>query len=285
MKEEKKALLHGYTTADRLGIQFPNLEKHKVKDADSDLASSFKNALSEAKLMRKALMKKLWFLYTPAMIISTLLMLAGAILNDETSNSLYISLIVCGAILFFLFAIISMRYIRKINANEEYTLKLNKIQSLRDSIELSLGAPMDINKIDIIYPASKLKKNGEKGFFSTLKTYEFRIFKKDGNVCVIANNSLYILEGCEIKSFKINPKQVSFNKWNKKEGYSSPKYKPYKIGYYSKSNTYFVKNTGELRLSIDGDDYYATVLPWSVPDLEQILKITATLPEKNKKEN
>ncbi len=282
MKEEKKALLQGYTNADILGIAFPNLEKYKVKDGDSDLASAFKNALSEAKLMRKALMRRLWFLYTPVMIISTLLMLAGAILNDETSNSLYISLVICGAIFFFLFAIISMRYIRKVKANEEYNATLNKAAALRDSIELSLGAPMDINKIDIIYPASKLKKNGEKGFFSTQKTYEFRIFKKEGDVCVIANNSLYILPKCEITDFKINPKQVSFNEWTKKEGYVSPKYKPYKISYYSKSNTYFIKNTGELHLRIDGDEFYVTVLPWSVPDLEQILEITATLPEKNK---
>ena len=276
MKEEKNALLKAHIKADKSGLIFPNLEKHKVKDADPDLALSFKRAADDVIAMRKALMKKFWFLYTPAMVISTLLMLAGAILNDETDNPLFIFLLVCGAFFFAVFAFSSFKYMKKVNTNEEYTAKSNKALALRDSIELSLGAPMDINKIDIIYPSLKLKRNGRVGFFTMQRILETRIFKKDGDVCIIANNALYSLGSCEIKSFKINPKQVSFNEWTKKEGYSSPRYKEYKIGYYSKSNTYFIKNTGELCLGIDGEDFYITVFPWSVADLEQILEITAT---------
>ena len=276
MKEEKKALLNAHIKADKSGLIFPNLEKYKTRDADADLNLSFKRATDEAMAMRKALMKKFWFLFTPVMIISVILLLVGALLLDEAQNTVAIILIVCSTVSFVIFTLAAMKHLHKANTSEEYTDKLNKVFAIRDSIELSLGAPGDINKIDIIYPASRQKKNGNIGIFQTLKIFEFKIFKKDGDVCVIANNSLYTLAGCEIKSFKINPKQVSFNEWNKRDGYSSPKYKEYKIGYYSKSNTYFIKNTGELCLSVGGDDFYITVFPWSVPDLEQALEITAT---------
>ncbi len=280
MKKENTALLHACINSKTTDIDFPNLEGCKVKDADPDLELSYKRAVDDATAMRKSLMKPFWFLYTPIMIVGSIIMLIGAMLLDGESRIAAVATMVCGAVLFLLFAPIAFKYMRKVNANEEYVCKLNRIQGIRDSIDLSLGAPMDANKIDIIYPASKLKRNGERGLLVTQKTFEFKVFKKDGDVCIIGGNSLYSLQNCVIRSFKINPKQVSFNEWTKKEGYLSPSYKQYKIGYYSKTNTYFIKNTGELCISLDNTDYYMTVLPWSINDLEKILEITATSPEK-----
>ena len=281
MKEERKALLNALIQPDKSSLIFQNLEKYKTRDADPDLNLSFKRATDDAMAMRKSFMKKFWLLFAPSFVFSMALLIVGSLFLNGEQNTFGLILIAVSAVSFAIFTFAIMKYLRKLNSREEYTNKLDKISAIQDSIELSLGAPMDKNKTDIICPAKHLKKNGNVSIFTTQKMIEARIFKKGGDVCIIANNSLYTLADCEIKSFKINPKQISFNEWSKRDGYSSPLYKPYKIGYYSKSNTYFIKNTGELCLSVENEDYYITIFPWSVPDLEQALEITATLPEKN----
>ena len=98
MKKESTALLHACINSKTTDIDFPNLEGCKVKDADPDLELSYKRAVDDATAMRKSLMKPFWFLYTPIMIVGSIIMLIGAMLLDGESRITAVATMVCGAV-------------------------------------------------------------------------------------------------------------------------------------------------------------------------------------------
>ena len=70
-------------------------------------------------------------------------------------------------------------------------------------------------------------------------------------------------------------KSYSFSNWNKNESYSSEKFKPYKIGYDTNTNQFYVKNTSHIVIEANGEDHEMIFPPYETKIIENLTGIKA----------
>ena len=281
MKDTRKELFHTYVEAKTEKISYPYLEKYKVREADGDIIEGQKRAADHYKKVSGIVLKRCLALGIPGFFITLLLVAFGSVIYDKDTRiiiMLFGALIGTGLSFYAL-----MRFIKE-RKSEEYVGAKDKLDSFDNAIAFNLGAPSDAKTVDLIVPVQKKKLDGSLGFSVLRKNLTYKIFKKGEDVYVISSYFLFLLPKKKVTLFEINPKAAPFQNWDKKESYMSEKYKPYKIGYNSQSYTYFVKNTAELNFRIENEDFKAVIMPWSSPDIEELLNIKATeMPKKEKK--
>lgn len=281
MKDTRKELFHIYVEAKTEKISYPYLEKYKVREADGDIIEEQKRAAADFKKMGNRIVKRLLSLVIPAFLITILLVAFGSVIRDSQTR---IIVIITGALIGVGMMIYAIKRLIKEMRDDEYIGVKDKLDSFDNAIAFNLGAPTDAKTIDLIVPVQKKKLDGSLGFSVLRKNLTYKIFKKGEDVYVISSHFLFLLPKENMTLFEINPKAAPFQNWDKKESYMSEKYKPYKIGYNSQSYTYFVKNTAELNFRIENEDFKAVIMPWSTPDIEELLNIKATeMPKKEKK--
>ena len=280
MKDTRKELFHTYVEAKTEKVSYPYLEKYKVREADADIVEGQKKAAADFKKMGNRIVKRLLSIAIPTFLVTILLVAFGSVIKDSQTR---IIVIITGALIGVGIMLYAIKRLFKEMRDEEYVGAKDKIDSFAESIAFNLGAPTDAKSIDMITPVQKKKLDGSLGFSVLRRNITYKFFKKGEDVYVIANYYLFLIPKDDIVLFTVEPKAMTFQNWDKKESYTSEKYKPYKIGYNTQSYTYFVKNTSEIVFRIEGEDYKTVVMPWSTADVEEILNKKAYIPPKKEK--
>jgi hypothetical protein len=280
MKDTRKELFHTYVEVKTEKISYPYLEKYKVREADADIIEGQKRAADHYKKVSGSVLKRFLTLGILGFFITLLFVAFGSVIYDTDTK---IIIMLLGALIGTVLSLSSFVRFIKERKSEEYIGAKDKLDSFDNAIAFNLGAPTDAKTIDLIVPVQKKKLDGSLGFSVLRKNLTYKIFKKGEDVYVIANNYLFLIPKNDIVLFTVEPKAMPFQNWDKKESYTSERYKPYKIGYNTQSYTYFVKNTSEIVFRIEGEDYKTVVMPWSTSEVEQIFNKKAYVPPKKEK--
>ena len=280
MKDTRKELFHTYVEAKTEKVSYPYLEKYKVREADADVIERNKRANADFMEIKKKAFKNFFIPSILGVAITILFIAFSSVIWDSSTQSI---VMITGVVVGVILVLLGVKRRLSVIKTDEYERAVKNLESSVDAIAFNLGTPSDAKTVDIISPVQKKKLDGKLGFSIARKNITYKIFKKSEDVYVIASNCLFLLPVTDVVLFTVDPKAAPFQNWDKKESYISERYKSYKIGYNSQSYTYFVRNTSELVFRINGEDHKAIIMPWSTPDIEELLNMKALIPEKKEK--
>jgi len=264
-------------------IEFPYLSSFNKEKVNASLLSNYKNQKKKISKLKKMSLTY-WLITFPLLaifLISTHFISKNFlyISNNEDFEYFYTFIpLIIFIILLYVFSCFIKKMRKKLIKGKDLTAEAELLKNYEKNLTYYVAENSECFKCDLFCISRRLKSNGEAGALKHSKNVEVFVFKRNEDLCILIEDTVFYIPVSRIENFYIYKKAYFFANWNKEDPFNSTKYKPYKIGYETTSYQYFVKNCSHLILNTEGQEYEIIFPPYETPIIEKITGIKAELP-------
>ena len=180
----------------------------------------------------------------------------------------------------FLLSRYRKRRAKKVAKDEGYLALIKEGERIYDKCVASLKIPSSAKPIDVFLYVYSTQSGEERPVSKTVKYVNtpVKVFSEANCVMVADLQVVFALKKEWFKDFEIIPEKVTFNCWNKDEGYGANEYRKYAIK-PTATGALSVKNCYKFILEKDGESFAIVIPPY---DGEAFLKLTGIKYKKGK---
>lgn len=172
----------------------------------------------------------------------------------------------------FFISFYKKRRAKKVAKDEGYLALIKEGEAIYDECVASLKIPSSAKSIDVFLYVYTTKSGEEKPVNRAVKYINspIKAFTEGGYVMIADLQMVFGLKKEWFKSFEIIPEKVTFNSWNKDDGFGTNEYKKYAIK-PTATGALSVKGCYKFILEKDGKCFQIVIPPY---DGEAFLKLT-----------